>query len=222
MTMIEHIQMDMDAARVCDAIARIGYSPASALMDIIDNSVTAEATRLIIEIETDTEKTYAAKNNVVTYRVIDNGKGMNDAQILNALKLGSMADYQQNSLSKYDMGLKSAGFSLGTRILIFSKQDGAYSSINYVDRDEIRQSGSYVVSRREMSQEDLEQLGSKISEFESGTIVEITGCAQINQDSAKKTIDILSKRLGVVYYEFLRPANDPPNDLSISLKCTGK
>ncbi len=37
----EQIVIDMDAGRVCDAIARIGYSPASALMDLIDNSVTA-------------------------------------------------------------------------------------------------------------------------------------------------------------------------------------
>jgi hypothetical protein len=215
--MPEQIPLPMDAGRVCDAIAKIGYSPASALMDITDNSITANATKVVVEIDTDPDKTYASKNNVTAYRVIDNGKGMNDDEILNALKLGASAEYEADSLSKYGMGLKSAGFSLGTRIKIISKKNGVYSSVNYVDRYEIREAGNYVVSRHALTPEDVE-LGSKISEFESGTIVEVTGCHHVNQDSAKKTIDTLSKRLGVVYYEFLRQTDN----LAITLKCTGK
>lgn len=64
----ENDEVEMDASRVCDAIAKIGYSPASALMDIIDNAVTAGATEVIVEIETDPDKTFAAKNNVVRHR----------------------------------------------------------------------------------------------------------------------------------------------------------
>jgi hypothetical protein len=217
--MAEQIRIEMDAARVCDAIARIGYSPASALMDIVDNSVTAGATKVIIEIETDSEKAYAAKNNVTAYRVIDNGKGMNDEQILNALKLGSKADYRQNSLSKYGMGLKSAGFSLGSRIQIVSKTNGNYSQISYVDKEEIRQTGAYVVSRMEPSEEILGHCVARLSAYESGTVVEITGSREINHYSAKLTIDKLQERLGVVYYEFLRQEE---NCLSITLRCTGK
>lgn len=217
--MAEQIRVEMDAARVCDAIARIGYSPAAALMDIVDNSVTAGATKVIIEIETDPEKTYAAKNNVVAYRVIDNGKGMNDEQILNALKLGSKADYQQNSLSKYGMGLKSAGFSLGSKIQIIGKTQGNYSLVSYVDKEEISQAGGYVVSRMELGNDILEQCEAELSANESGTVVEITGSQALNHDSAKLTIDKLQERLGVVYYEFLRKEE---NGLSITLRCSGK
>lgn len=216
--MAEQIPVEMDAARVCDAIARIGYTPAAALMDIVDNSVTAGATKIIIEIETDQEKTYAAKNNVVVYRVIDNGKGMNDEQILNALKLGSKANYQTNSLSKYGMGLKSAGFSLGSRIQIISKTQSNYSLASYVDKEEIGRAGAYVVSRMKATDDYLTKCEAELSSV-SGTIVEITGSPKISHESAKMTIDKLQERLGVVYYEFLQKE---PERLSILIRCTGK
>jgi hypothetical protein len=215
----ENDVVEMDASRVCDAIAKIGYSPASALMDIIDNSVTAEATEIIVEIETDTDKTFAAKNNVITYRIIDNGKGMNQEEIKNSLKLGSESKYQSNSLSKYGMGLKSAGFSVGTRIQIISKKEGVFSPVSFVDKDEIRSAGKYVVSRLKVDADALQEYGKKISDYSSGTIIEITRCQNIKQDSAQKTLKKLEEQLGVVYYTFLTQKDNP---LSITLRCTGK
>jgi len=41
-------------------------------------------------------------NNVVRYRIIDNGDGMTDDNIINALKLGSSMEYGPHSLSKLD------------------------------------------------------------------------------------------------------------------------
>lgn len=215
----ENDPVEMDASRVCDAIAKIGYSPASALMDIIDNSVTAGATEVIVEIETDPDKTFAAKNNVVTYRIIDNGKGMNQDKIKDSLKLGSEATYQDNSLSKYGMGLKSAGFSVGTRIQITSKADGVFSPISFVDKDVIRDAGRYVVSRMKVDEDTVKTYGEKISQYSSGTIIEITGCQNIKQDSAQKTLKRLGEQLGVVYFAFLTKEEKP---LSIILRCTGK
>lgn len=215
----ENDEVEMDASRVCDAIAKIGYSPASALMDIIDNSVTAGATEVTIEIETDPDKTFAAKNNVVTYRIIDNGKGMNQDKIKDSLKLGSEANYQDNSLSKYGMGLKSAGFSVGTRIQITSKVDDVFSPVSFVDKGVIKEAGRYVVSRLKVDEDSLENYGEKISQYSSGTIVEITGCQNIKQDSAQKTLKRLEEQLGVVYFAFLTKEENP---LSITLRCTGK
>jgi hypothetical protein len=215
----ENDEVEMDASRVCDAIAKIGYSPAAALMDIIDNSVTAGATEVVVEIETDPDKTFAAKNNVVSYRVIDNGKGMSQEEIKNALKLGSEAKYGDNSLSKYGMGLKSAGFSVGTRIQIISKKDDLFSPVGFVDKDVIRAAGKYVVSWLKTDEAAVQAYGKKLSGYSSGTIIEITGCQNIKQDSAQKTLKKLGEQLGVVYYAFL---TKPENPLSITLRSTGK
>lgn len=217
--MDQNIRVEMDAARVCDAIAKIGYSPAAALMDIIDNSVTAGARRVVVEMDTDPDKTFAVKNNVVAYRVIDDGKGMDADEILNALKLGARADYADDSLSKFGMGLKSAGFSLGTKIQIVSKKTGVLSPISYVDKEVITREGAYVVTRPEMDADAVSEHAAKIADVASGTIIEITGCQNVRQDSASKTLRRLVEQLGVVYYAFLTEEREP---LSITLRCTGK
>ncbi len=200
----QQIEIPMDAARVCEAIARIGYSPASALMDIIDNSITAGATEIVVEIQKDEDKTYATKNNVVAYSVIDNGKGMENSEIENAFRLGSNADYPEKSLSKYGIGLKSAGFSLGSRIQLISKSQNHWTHINYVDKHEIRKAGKYIVTRVPLSVEYSNECEVSINASASGTIVNISGCQETNHDSAKSTVDRLISQLGVFYYEFLR------------------
>jgi len=197
------IPVPMNAVRVCDAIARIGYEPHSALMDIIDNSVAAEALNVRVFIDLVLGKGIKQRNNVARYRIVDNGKGMDEAGIQNAFKLGSEADYKQNSLSKYGMGLKSAGFSLGTRILLVSKKDGVLSLKYFLDRKIIEEKNDYVVCCDELSPEEKTEYETLISDNPSGTIVEITGCGEIYHTSANTTIEKLKQRLGVTYYPFL-------------------
>lgn len=202
---MEIINIPMNASRVCAAISRIGYEPHSALMDIIDNSVAAEALNVRVDIDLVEDKTINQRNNVARYRIIDNGSGMGETGIQNAFKLGSDAEYKANSLSKYGMGLKSAGFSLGTRITLVSKKDGKLIPNKYfLDRKVIEDHhGEYVVCREGLKEEELVEYEALLAENKSGTIVEITGCGEIYHTSANTTIKKLKHRLGVTYYPFL-------------------
>jgi hypothetical protein len=215
----EMIDIEMDAARVCDAIARIGYSPAAAIMDIIDNAVTAGATRILIHIETVPERTYPAHNNVVRYSILDNGSGLSDDQVLKAFRLGAPANYRAKSLSKYGMGMKSAGLSLGSRIQVVSFQNMSWTKLNYIDRDTIGEAGKYVVCRADLPAGVKANLSGFLENSASGTAVIVEKCDGKNQTSAKKIIDQLQQQLGVVYYSFL---SNPQGPLSITIKCTGK
>jgi hypothetical protein len=219
MNEVEMLDIEMDAARVCDAIARIGYSPAAAIMDIIDNAVTANATRVLIQIETDSSKTYAANRNVVRYSILDNGSGLSDEQVLQAFRLGAPAIYPPKSLSKYGMGMKSAGLSLGNRIQVVSSQKSTLTKLNYIDRNEISNAGKYVVCRANIPPVLKDSLLAFLGNDPSGTAVIIEECVDKNQMSAKKVIDSLQVQLGVVYHTFLSRNSDP---LSITIKCTGK
>jgi hypothetical protein len=213
----EDIAVEMNAARVCDAIARIGYSPASAIMDLTDNSVTAGATRVAISVELHPDKTYGERANVSSYAIADNGRGMSNDEMLNALRLGSNANYAANSLSKYGMGLKAAGFSLGTRIELISRQGGAFGQLHFVDRAAI--TTRYVVSRRELTDSEISSANTFLGDGQSGTLVRITGCQEIVHQSAATTVRKLTDELGVVYHDFLRRPKKP---LILTLSCTGK
>ena len=111
-----------DAARLLEAIGQIGYKPVDALLDIADNSVSAGATHVAIRLELgqeDREGPGKRKAVVRSFTVLDDGGGMDEAGLDNALALGSSAEYYETgTLSKFGLGLKSAASSLGRRLEI--------------------------------------------------------------------------------------------------------
>lgn len=197
------ISLKINAARVCDAIARIGYEPHSALMDIIDNAVAAGARNIRVIVKLIPDKTINQRNNVEKYTIIDDGCGMDEDGIQDAFRLGSRAEYPSGSLSKYGLGLKSAGFSLGTRIQVVSRKAHSTSDRYYLDRQLIEKRQDYVICAEALSQDESIAYEELLGATPSGTVVEILGCHSIYHASAKSTIHKLKRQLGVTYYPFL-------------------
>ncbi|MFU8291158.1 ATP-binding protein [Pseudomonas aeruginosa] len=202
------VDLSFNALRLCEAIARIGYEPYTAIMDLIDNSVTAKATEILVTLNLRQGKTLKTRNSVTNYQIVDNGKGMDHNEILNAFTLGSTKNYQPNSLSKYGMGLKSAGLSLGSRITIISKKNSSLSDKYTFDTEEIDRLNRLAVIQTTLSSEEKENYNRMLT-GESGTVVEISGCENTNQSSPGSTVTKLKERLGVVYYSFLNNTKDP-------------
>ena len=190
--------------RICEAISKIGYKPSSAIMDIVDNSITAGATEVYIDFFIEDSSTLNERNNILKLRIIDNGSGMDTSRIKTALDIGSSVSYPQNSLSKFGLGLKSAGFSLGNRIEVVSKQGSFLSDTYYLDREIIRARQTYGVCRMEVSQES----GEILRDFPNGTIIKITDLIK-PLDAAGKIKNDLQEKLGVTYYHFLSRQNNP-------------
>jgi hypothetical protein len=209
------LERKMNASRICDAIAAIGYSASSAVMDIVDNSVAYGGHSIKIQVILSDGKNYADKTNVSAIRIIDDGDGMTEDAALAALDIGSEQTYPDNSLSKFGFGLKSAGFSLGPKISIVSKKNNKYTNLISVDKRQL--ADVYLI--------DVEQDGNLLEvarstlNGNSGTIVEISGCEVKNHDSAKKTIEALGDRLGVTYCYFLSRRENPIN---ITILCDGR
>ena len=92
-------------ARMAEIIAQTGHTLASAVADIVDNSISADAT----EIDVSFSEPNGGHGRWMTIR--DNGNGMNAAQLDEAMTLGSEVDYESNSLGKFGYGLKGASWS---------------------------------------------------------------------------------------------------------------
>ncbi|WBU40397.1 MULTISPECIES: ATP-binding protein [Marinobacter] len=206
----EELDVGFDALRVCEAISKIGYEPYTAVMDIIDNSVAAESKAINVTLKLKEGKNLKSRNSVEYYQVIDDGRGMDHDEIKNAFMLGSQRNYKPNSLSKYGMGLKAAGLSLGTKISIISKKGGCVSKKYVFDLDEIEKRNKLAVIGYELDDKDQENV-AEFLKGESGTMVEISGCENINQSSPGSTINKLRERVGVVYYSFLKDDHQPIN-----------
>ena len=113
----------------------IGYSLETAVADIIDNSISANATIINIYINFNYEKSYLA--------IIDNGVGMDEETLKNAMKLGSVDPLSArniNDLGRFGLGLKTASFSQASKLIVVSKQNNnAYArswDLDYVIKQE--------------------------------------------------------------------------------------
>jgi hypothetical protein len=208
MTTTSTIEVGFNAGRVCEAIARIGYEAHTAIMDLVDNSVTAGATWVKVSLYLAPGKNLKSRNSVRSYQIVDNGSGMDEEGIKKAFALGSDVTYPKNSLSKYGMGLKSAGLSLGSRINIITKKEGTFSDRYTFDKDVIAHEGKFVITKFTLSTEHKKHY-QLLCPDQSGTIVEIEGCESVNHPSPKATIEKLKDRLGVVYFSFLHREKDP-------------
>ena len=104
------------AARLVESLRDTGYSKEAAFADIIDNSIAANATQIEVELQ----YMYGEFRVIIS----DNGDGMSEEQLRNAMRYGSPRRDNPKSLGKFGMGLKTASTAFCRRLVVLSHQDG--------------------------------------------------------------------------------------------------
>lgn len=102
-----------------ESLRGLGYSPATAIADIIDNSIAAGATEVDLIFKWDVEASSVA--------VLDNGHGMNAGELDTAMRLGERSPLETRDatdLGRFGLGLKTASFSQARRLTVASKRAG--------------------------------------------------------------------------------------------------
>ena len=96
-----------DPSRVLDALGRIGYHPVAAILDIVDNSVSAMAANIHVDLELGSDSKSGKGRRrafLAAVSVVDDGIGMSLDGLHNAISLGSSTEhYAENTLSKFGM-----------------------------------------------------------------------------------------------------------------------
>lgn len=101
-----------------EALRGLGYSTAAALADIVDNSVSAGAGEVRID--------FAWAGAASRISVLDDGRGMDDAELESAMTLGDKSpldDRAPGDLGRFGMGLKTASFSQCRRLTVASLRE---------------------------------------------------------------------------------------------------
>src|SRR5579872_2193926 len=127
------IEVVPNARRTFAALRDIGYSFNTAVADIVDNSIAADATTIMVELWRRDEHAWLS--------IIDNGTGMDAPELLEAVRIGSEEEYSANSLGKYGVGLKTASLSQTRCLVVGSRPRGkrrisAYElNLDHIDRE---------------------------------------------------------------------------------------
>ena len=103
-----------DAARVVEGLRDTGYLFNTAVADVIDNSIAADAKNIQVLLKQD------FRGNI-TLRIYDDGTGMTEAEILNAMRYGAKARPSKASLGKFGLGLKTASTAFCRRLVVTSR-----------------------------------------------------------------------------------------------------
>ena len=192
-----------NAYLLLSSLRSMGYTEETAIADIIDNSITAGATRININFEW--------KNQRIV--ISDNGEGMGEQELLNAMKIGSANPNlvrSENDLGRFGLGMKTASFSVGKRLIVATKVEQKISNACW-DLDEVEKQNAWKIiildekdSTYSVCKEILEQLNS-------GTIVVIQQLDKIidnnNLEKSKNKyyhiIKKVKRHVSLVFHRFI-------------------
>ena len=149
------------ASSMIETFRAIGYSLETAVADIIDNSISADARNIWIE------RLWRGGKSVIVIK--DDGKGMSGEEIVKAMRPGSQNPLSQRSekdLGRFGLGLKTASFSQCRKLTVISKKTG-YSPIFWTwDLDYVANSNKW-----ELIKWIPDEFLSILNGMESGTAV---------------------------------------------------
>ncbi len=185
-----------------EALRGLGYSTATALADIVDNSISAEAPSISIGF------TWAGSASHVT--VLDNGRGMDANSLDLAMRLGERSPLDQRAagdLGRFGLGLKTASFSQCRRLTVASIQGGSMSCLRW-DLDTLASSVDHGWYLLEGAAPGSERLLAPLLAAGKGTIVIWENLDRIvtpgfSQQNFLDLVDDVERHLAMVFHRFL-------------------
>lgn len=191
--------------RTKDAFSRIGYSLEEAVADLIDNSIDAGAADVLVRLVYD-------RKNIHRIFIVDNGHGMKEDILRQAMKFGSTLKHDKTDLGKYGIGLKAASLSQCEQFAVITRSGSELSGRRWSTQsfqkdwlcEKLDQNGCAILMAASWGDLDLRK---------SGTIVmwEKLTCLQTGElgtsETVNKAISGLSKHLGLVFHRFLEKKN---------------
>ena len=190
-----------DASNLIESQRSVGYTFETAIADIVDNSVSANATR--IDINFNKQQKYVS--------ILDNGYGMSKIELLQAMKYGSRSIYDlrtQDDLGRFGLGLKMASFSQCRKLTVVSIKDGEYSGAVW-DLDVVKKKNAWIVQI--LNDEEIRNTHrfSELGILSSGTLVIWEKFDKLEQYADFKfnfdeSLEKTENHLSLVFHRFLQ------------------
>ena len=232
--MDEEVDLSPKPGALIESLRSLGNTPKTAIADIIDNSITAGAKRINIDMRWNG----GLEHSTVT--ISDNGCGMNEEELKLALRPGAIsptAIRKDKDLGRFGLGMKTASWSIGRLMVIKSRKERKEHIFRW-DLDHVVKTERWVV---QSGTGDVEEslLMFPTQRVKSGTVVHIARCDKImgsktpnyndNQKAHTSIVKETREHLEMVFHRFLDPKTTPegqekPSKVEMTLngkKCVG-
>jgi len=188
----------------------IGYTFKTALADIVDNSISAQAKNVFIDFPINDEDLFIT--------ILDDGNGMDSEELFNAMKYGSdREDYGVNDLGRFGLGLKSASLSCCRVLTVASKINNSISAYQW-NLDTVIEDKKW--DCLELDNEEISNIPkiNNLKKLKMGTLVVWQNFDIASKKSKGKVREYLShemeeteKHLRLVFHRFLSNRFKPFN-----------
>ena len=213
-----------DAPRLIYGLRDTGYNFNTAAADIIDNSIAADATEINVRIE-------LMQDGRKFVYLGDNGHGMDEGTLFDAMRYGAPARENKASLGKFGLGLKTSSSSICLKFTVISRpsRDGAFSKLSW-DLEHVEDRNEWEMLREPMTADEHDLFDELCGE--AGTLVTWSKCDRLlsreyddpggarEQAAIRRLDDDLKRHLGLIYYRFLDANDERERNVSISVNGT--
>jgi hypothetical protein len=218
--MAKPFHLPPSAASLTASLRDLGYSLETAVADLIDNSVSADAT--LIEIFCD------LSGSIPALIVADNGRGMSKAEVIAAMRHGASNPLKKrgpNDLGRFGLGLKTASFSQCRRLTVVSaracKRAGAEWDLAQVEHED-----DWFISV--LAARDIAQLPCADALGANGTMVIWRDLDRLFEDEVGQKRDeivneklfVVERHLSLVFHRFL--AGEVKGRKKLTIKINGQ
>jgi hypothetical protein len=201
--MAKPYRLPPSAASLTASLRDLGYSLETAVADLIDNSISAEATE--IDVFCDLSRT------APVLVIVDNGRGMTGDEVIAALRHGATDPRKKRGpkdLGRFGLGLKTASFSQCRRLTVVSAVKGVYAGAEW-NLDEVEKNDDWLIAVLDpdeiAAQPYFEALG------ETGTLIIWRDLDRLFEDETGRRRDeivneklkIVERHLSLVFHRFL-------------------
>lgn len=201
-----------NASKLLHSMRFLGYDDKSAICDILDNCIDADAKNIAVNV-----KRFDKDEFVI--EIVDDGVGMTPEILDQAIRFGSKTIRSARSdLGRFGMGLTTASLSLGKRLEVKTKSKDIEPIIGVIDIDEMMRQNEFIRERfgyadwiesneYESSYYDFDYVAKKYGQqlqTKQGTIVKITKTDGFKRMYVGAFQKDLIKHIGQVYRYFIK------------------
>ena len=174
----------------------LGYSFNNAIADILDNSISAKATKIEILCNWDKEEPFI--------EIKDNGVGMTNEELEEAMRLGSKSplyEREKEDLGRFGLGLKTASFSQAKKLIVKTKKDESTFEASW-DLDLVEKENKWFM--------DIDKVDGENEIKDKGTIVRWEKIDTLEKKDQKNSQEYfesitaqLAKHISLVFHRYI-------------------
>jgi hypothetical protein len=194
------------ADALIESLRAVGYSLATAIADLIDNSISAGAKTVRLDCHWDGNDSYIT--------LADDGIGMSEKDLITAMRPGSrspLENREADDLGRFGLGLKTASFSQCRRLTVRSRTHSGRTATRCWDLDYVKETREWRLLHNVAP--STEERMSPFKSQKQGTIVlwecldRLIGEAETDDQDAHhrflEMIEEVESHLGMVFNRFM-------------------